>query len=88
MYFLSWIIIGLMTGWLTGKLLQQGGYGPIVDSAIGAAGSAGGGFIMRLVNPSDDGGLTNLAPAFVGAEIPAGINRTLTFRHQKPFSAR
>jgi len=38
MYFLSWIIIGLITGWLTGKLLKEGGYGPIMNIVMGIAG--------------------------------------------------
>jgi len=35
MYFLSWIIVGLIAGWLTGKLLTGGGYGPIMDIVMG-----------------------------------------------------
>ena len=31
MYLLSWVIVGLITGWLTGKLVREGGYGPIVN---------------------------------------------------------
>jgi hypothetical protein len=27
MYFLSWIIVGLIMGWLTRKLLKEGRYG-------------------------------------------------------------
>jgi hypothetical protein len=34
MYFLAWIIIGLIigSGWLTGELLRGGGFGPIIGS--------------------------------------------------------
>lgn len=34
MYFLAWLIIGLLLGigWLTGALLQGGGFGPIIGS--------------------------------------------------------
>jgi hypothetical protein len=35
MYFLSWIVVGLITGWLTGKALTGGGYGPIMDIVNG-----------------------------------------------------
>jgi uncharacterized membrane protein YeaQ/YmgE (transglycosylase-associated protein family) len=34
MYLLSWIIVGLITSWTTGKLLTGGGYVPIVDSGL------------------------------------------------------
>jgi uncharacterized membrane protein YeaQ/YmgE (transglycosylase-associated protein family) len=81
MYLLSWIAIGLITGWLTGKLLQEGGYGPIVDSLMGGAGALGGGFIMRLASSPAHGGLayTSLT-AFLGAGILTGIHALLFAR--------
>ncbi len=36
MYFLSWVVIGLITGWLTGQLAREGGYGPMVNIVMGA----------------------------------------------------
>jgi uncharacterized membrane protein YeaQ/YmgE (transglycosylase-associated protein family) len=47
MYFLSWIIIGLVAGWSTGKILKGNGYGPLMDIVIGIGGAVGGGFLMR-----------------------------------------
>jgi uncharacterized membrane protein YeaQ/YmgE (transglycosylase-associated protein family) len=75
MYFLSWIIVGLITGWLTGRLIKEGGYGPIVNMVMGIAGAVGGGSMMRLASPPAYGGLayTSLA-AILGAVIVAGIN--------------
>jgi len=35
MYFLSWVIIGLIVGWLTGWLVKEGGYGPVVNNVMG-----------------------------------------------------
>jgi hypothetical protein len=34
MYFLAWLIIGLIigVGWLTGELLKGGGFGPVIGS--------------------------------------------------------
>ncbi len=70
MYFLSWIVIGLGTGWLTGKLVVGNGYGPNMDIVIGIAGAIGGGFIMRLASSPAHGGVayTSLA-ALMGAAI-------------------
>jgi uncharacterized membrane protein YeaQ/YmgE (transglycosylase-associated protein family) len=70
MYILSWIVIGLVAGWLTGKLVLGNGYGPIVDIAMGIAGAVGGGFIMRLASSPAHSGLayTSLA-ALLGAAI-------------------
>ena len=50
MYFLSWIIVGLITGWLTGKLVREGGYGPILNIVMGVAGAVAGGFVARLAS--------------------------------------
>ena len=33
MYFLPWIIVGLVTGWSAGKILKGNGYGPLMDIA-------------------------------------------------------
>ena len=49
MYFLSWIIVGLVAGWSAGKILKGTGYGPLMDIAIGIVGAVTGGFFMRFV---------------------------------------
>jgi uncharacterized membrane protein YeaQ/YmgE (transglycosylase-associated protein family) len=70
MYILTWAAIGLVAGWLTGKLVVGNGYGPIVDMVMGIAGAVGGGFLMRLASSPAHGGLayTSLA-ALLGAAI-------------------
>ena len=47
MYFLSWILVGLVAGWLAGKMLKGDGYGPIMDIVMGIAGAVVGGLLMR-----------------------------------------
>ena len=47
MYFLSWIIIGLIASWSAGKILKGIGYGPLMDIVVGIGGAVGGGFLMR-----------------------------------------
>ncbi len=56
MYFLSWIIVGLVTGWLTRKLLKGGGYGAIVDLVMCLAGAVAGGFIVLVASFPGHGG--------------------------------
>ena len=46
MYFLSWIVIGLMAGWLVGRTLKGEGYGTFMDIAMGIGGAVAGGFLM------------------------------------------
>jgi uncharacterized membrane protein YeaQ/YmgE (transglycosylase-associated protein family) len=35
MHFLWWILVGLVAGWATGKIMKGGGYGFIVDVILG-----------------------------------------------------
>ena len=39
MFILWWIIVGLIAGWLTGKIMSGGGYGPIMDIVVGVIGA-------------------------------------------------
>ena len=49
MYFLPWIIVGLVAGWLTGKILKGDGYGRFMDPAMGICGAVVGAILMRSV---------------------------------------
>jgi uncharacterized membrane protein YeaQ/YmgE (transglycosylase-associated protein family) len=37
--FIWWILVGLIAGWLTGKIMSGGGYGAIMDIIIGIIGA-------------------------------------------------
>jgi uncharacterized membrane protein YeaQ/YmgE (transglycosylase-associated protein family) len=81
MYFLSWVIVGLITGWLTGKLVKEGGYGPIVNIVMGVAGAVAAGFIARVASAPNHGGLVySSSAAILGAAIVTGINAYATGR--------
>jgi len=41
---IAWIIIGLIAGWLTGKLMKGSGFGAIMDMVVGLVGALIGGF--------------------------------------------
>jgi uncharacterized membrane protein YeaQ/YmgE (transglycosylase-associated protein family) len=43
MYLLSWILVGAVVGWGTGRVLKGNGYGPFMDLAMGIGGAVGGG---------------------------------------------
>jgi uncharacterized membrane protein YeaQ/YmgE (transglycosylase-associated protein family) len=42
---LSWIIVGLIAGWLAGMVMRGGGYGLIGDIIVGVVGALLGGWI-------------------------------------------
>jgi len=46
MAILWWIIVGLIAGWATGKIMGGAGYGFIMDIVVGIIGALIGGFIM------------------------------------------
>ncbi len=56
MYFLSWIIVGLVAGWSAGKFLKGNGYGPFMDIAMGICGAVVGGMLMRSAGFGGNGG--------------------------------
>jgi uncharacterized membrane protein YeaQ/YmgE (transglycosylase-associated protein family) len=46
MYFLLWIIVGLVGGWSAGKALKGRTYGALTDIAMGICGAVVGGVLM------------------------------------------
>jgi uncharacterized membrane protein YeaQ/YmgE (transglycosylase-associated protein family) len=49
MTILSWIIVGLIAGWLAGKVMRSGGYGLIGDIIVGVVGGLIGGWLATSV---------------------------------------
>ena len=81
MHVLWWIIVGLIAGWATGKLMRGSGYGAIADIALGIVGAVVGGFIMRAIGFSDQGGMIyTIIVAIVGACLLTFLFRLLTGR--------
>ena len=44
--FVSWVVVGLLAGWLAGIVMKGGGYGLIGDLVLGLVGSVVGGWIF------------------------------------------
>ncbi|MBW4026405.1 MAG: GlsB/YeaQ/YmgE family stress response membrane protein [Acidobacteria bacterium] len=78
---LWWIIVGLIAGWITGKLMKGSGYGAIMDIVIGIVGAVIGGFIMRSLGYSGQGGMIyTIIVAVIGAVILTLLLRLVTGR--------
>jgi len=45
MNFISWIVVGLIAGFLAGKVMREGGYGLIGDIVVGVLGGLLGGYL-------------------------------------------
>lgn len=67
------IIIGLIAGWLTGKLMRGEGYGMFADILLGLVGAVIGSWIFNSLGLVVSGGIGYLAMALVGAIVLVGI---------------
>lgn len=80
---LSWIIIGLIAGWLAGVVMKGTGYGVIGDMVIGIVGALLGGFIASAIfniRPAMGFNIGSLVIAFLGAVLLVAIVRVLPGR--------
>ena len=70
----SWILLGLIAGWLAGKLARGRGFGCIGDVILGLIGSVVGGWIFtKLGIVHTNTFLFSLAAATVGAVVLVAI---------------
>jgi uncharacterized membrane protein YeaQ/YmgE (transglycosylase-associated protein family) len=66
----SWVVVGLLVGWLGGIVMKDGGYGPIGDLGLGLVGSVVAGWIFWALGVPAGGGLfPTVFVAFFGAVI-------------------
>jgi uncharacterized membrane protein YeaQ/YmgE (transglycosylase-associated protein family) len=75
---LMWILVGLVAGWLTGKIMKGSGYGFFVDILLGIAGALIGGFLASHLGLDAHGGfLYSTLIAVAGAVILVAILRLM-----------
>ena len=84
MYFMSfyvpqsvigWLFVGLIAGWLAGKISRGRGFGCIADILIGLVGAFLGGWIFTKLGIFGGGLLYSIAAATIGAVILVVIAR-------------
>lgn len=72
------LIVGLIAGWLAGRVMRGGGYGVIGDMIVGVIGALLGGWLFGRLGISIGGGLIGaIITAFVGAVIFVALLRLL-----------
>jgi uncharacterized membrane protein YeaQ/YmgE (transglycosylase-associated protein family) len=81
---LWWIVIGLIAGWLAGKIARGEGYGCITDIILGLIGSVLGGWIFTKLGILGGGTLYSLAAATVGAVILVSIVHLFVGSSRRP----
>jgi uncharacterized membrane protein YeaQ/YmgE (transglycosylase-associated protein family) len=75
-----WLIVGLIAGWLTGRIMGGGG-GILMDIILGLVGALAGGFLMSLLGFKAEGGmLYTIFVAVIGAIVVTWIYRKVTHK--------
>ena len=74
---LSWIILGLIAGFIASKIVNKTGSGLIMDIVLGVVGAIVGGFIMSLLG---FGSVTGLNLYSVIVAILGGVVVTYAYR--------
>jgi len=73
---LRMLIVGLVAGWLAGRVMKGGGYGMLMDIVLGILGAIVGGWIFGALNIWPGGGIIGaILVAFVGAVLLVWITR-------------
>lgn len=78
MNLLSLVVVGLIAGWLAGKVMRGEGYGVGLDIALGVLGGVFGGWIFAALGIWPGGGIIPaILVGFVGAVALVWIARRL-----------
>lgn len=75
---LAWLFLGLVAGWLAGKLARGRGYGCITDIILGLIGAVIGGWIFTKLGIFGGGFIYSLAAATLGAVVLVAIVHLFT----------
>ena len=78
---IAWIIIGVIAGWITGKLMKGSGFGFIMDMVVGLIGALIGGWVssaMGFGSTGEHGMIGSIIIATIGAVLLTVILRLIT----------
>ncbi len=81
---LSWILVGLVAGWLADMVMRSPGRGVLFSMILGIVGALVGGFIASALfnvgDPVSGFNITTLLIAFLGAVLTIAVVRALPGR--------
>ena len=84
MGFFTWLVVGVIVGWLAGIAVKGRGFGLIGNIVIGVVGALIGGWLagalFNISNPISGFNLTTIIVAFLGAILVLFVARLLKFR--------
>lgn len=67
MYFIGYIIIGMLAGFIAGKVMRGGGFGVLLNLLIGIVGGILGGWLFGVLGISTSGLWGSFLTSVVGA---------------------
>jgi uncharacterized membrane protein YeaQ/YmgE (transglycosylase-associated protein family) len=77
MYLVWQIVIGILAGFLAGKIMRGRGFGILIDLLLGVVGSILGGFLFGILGLYSTGLVGQLVVATVGAMLLLYLIRRL-----------
>jgi uncharacterized membrane protein YeaQ/YmgE (transglycosylase-associated protein family) len=81
---LSWLIVGLIAGWLAGNVMRGSGYGVVGDIVVGILGALLGGYLavvlLGVPDPVNGLNIGSILIAFLGSIVLIAIIRALPGR--------
>lgn len=75
---ISWLVVGLISGWLAGKFMKGSGYGIIGDIIVGLIGAFVGGFVVGIFLEGNAGFWGSILVAFIGACLLIAVVRAIS----------
>ncbi len=71
MSIIGWLLLGLIAGWLAGKIVNDSGQGAVLNIVLGVVGAIVGGFIFTALGgaPVTGFNLYSMLVAVVGAVV-------------------
>jgi uncharacterized membrane protein YeaQ/YmgE (transglycosylase-associated protein family) len=79
--FIGWVLIGLIAGWLGGKVTRGKGFGLLANLFLGLVGAVIGGWIFGRLGVVSFGFIGGLAAATVGAVVLVAVGRLFSGAH-------
>ena len=81
---ISWIVVGLIAGWLAGQVMRGGGFGLVGDIIVGVIGALLGGWlassVFKIAGPPNGINLGSIVVAFFGAIVVIWLLRMVRGR--------
>jgi len=71
------LLVGLIAGWLAGRVMRGGGFGVVGDMIVGIIGALLGGWLFGLLGIHAGGLIGAIITAFVGAVVFIALLRAI-----------